>query len=359
LLLPLAWLTGCRNQAAQDLLERDLRYQEDRIYELEAKLEMQCDLVEALRRENDALRVAKPADAEKPTSSSRQGNGKWQPRGGNVQDLVPPSISLPDAPPFDGPPEIRSPNKKFPEGEPPRSDAPKFEAPLKNSGTPGGEGPRLGSAEVMSITLDEQRSHGYDNDGLPGDDGVSVVVEPRSVDGQLVNSPGPISIVLMDPTLSGPAARLARWDFTADEVTRRWTHQAASDAQTAADGYLFSMRWVGQPPRNRNLALHVRYQTSDGRKLDASLPIEIEPPGNAPAASAPRSRQWAHRQAPHATHGTPRSSQAGSGDAPMVILEPPPTPSTGPSVAPRAAESPAARTADRIDRARGGWSPYR
>ena len=44
------------------------------------------------------------------------------------------------------------------------------------------------------------RSGGQDYDGRPGDDGVTVYVRPRDADGDIVKSPGRISVQLLDNT---------------------------------------------------------------------------------------------------------------------------------------------------------------
>ncbi|MBS0209774.1 MAG: hypothetical protein JSS27_12560 [Planctomycetes bacterium] len=386
---------GCRNGATQELLERDLRRQEDRIYELEDKLQDQCDLVEATRRENDALRAQVGREATSPSDDTpRRGNGGWRPRGEGGR-LLPPSVKLPEpAQAFEGPPEIRAPNAKTPEGEAPRPspaplNAPQVDLPEVPQGAQHEHGPKLNStAEVMAITLHQQQSGGVNLDGRPGDDGIAVLVEPRAVDGQLVDKPASISIVLLDPTNHGPEARLARWDFAAADVAKRWSKLAEStgDAPPGNEptaGYKFSMRWTGPPPRHKHLSLNVRYTTTDGRKLDASLPVEIELPNAGPMA---RSSQSPGMQQ-STTHTGPMTGGAFSGgtasggpmtggassrggwtrpirpahrerepqttslnnDRPMIVIEPPETPPADRE--PRTARDP------REDRT--GWKPYR
>jgi len=56
LVLACVSLTGCRSGGRKELLTRDLRLQEDRIYELEDMLDqMECQL-ESCRRENETLK---------------------------------------------------------------------------------------------------------------------------------------------------------------------------------------------------------------------------------------------------------------------------------------------------------------
>ena len=99
-----------------------------------------------------------------------------------------------------------------------------------------------------------------------------VVIEPRDADGKLLEAPGEVSVAVIDPALEGPAGRIARWDFSADEIARKFRNTIAGRAIE------LEMPWPGEPPRNDRLHLFVRYITSDGRKLHADRPIRVNPP---------------------------------------------------------------------------------
>lgn len=286
----LALLGGCRNRAAQELLERDLRVQEDIIYDLE-------DEVKALMSENEALRqmafsgtpVEAPArSSSSPASSTprREEPPRMPDRGPDLNgrpapdELKPPMIELPRtgrAAPFEGPPAIIAPGEGFPEGELPgqKPTVPAKPASLGSSTT--GKGPTMAgptnavarSEEVMTITLHEQVTAGYNDDGQPGDDGIHVVVEPRGADNQIIPAAAKISAVLMDPLLPGNSARIGRWDFTAEQAGASY---AKSDE---SDGLHLELPWYQSVPEHSELLLFVRYHTADGRKLDADRSVTI------------------------------------------------------------------------------------
>jgi hypothetical protein len=131
---------------------------------------------------------------------------------------------------------------------------------------------------ITQITLNRKLTGGHNVDGHPGDEGVMVVVEPLNAAGDLVEVPGPVAIVVLDPAIDGDAARIARWDFTSQE--------AASHIKRTplGDGLHFDLRWPHSPPVHRVLNLYVRYTTADGRRLQVEKQIEVDPPhGEEPA----------------------------------------------------------------------------
>lgn len=139
--------------------------------------------------------------------------------------------------------------------------------------------PRADNTRVSRITLNRALTGGYERDARFGDAGVTVLVEPRDAQGQVVAAPAPISVVVLDRGLSGEAARVARWDFTAEQT-------AALFRKTPyGEGFYLEMPWPGSPPVHSQLHLFVRYTTQDGRNLEASHQIQV-------ALPAQRQQTW-------------------------------------------------------------------
>lgn len=322
LLLP---LVGCRNRAAQELLERDLRVQEDIIYDLEDEIKSLCAENEALRQM--AFSGATPTEASERPKTNRpaadnstrestfsdspsvpgdtrsapamRGDEPRSPSGAPANiETKPPVIELPGrpqaAPRFEGPPAIIAPGEGFPEGELPApktvpSSAPSG-VPARNAslGTRSESGPTMAaptnatapSEQVMAISLHETATAGYNDDGQPGDDGVRVVIEPRDAQGNLLAAPAKISVVLMDPLQSGNAARLGRWDFTVEQAAMSYAKSAESE------GLHLELPWYQAVPQHGELHMFVRYHTADGRKIDVdrSLTVALRPQAQRPPA---------------------------------------------------------------------------
>jgi hypothetical protein len=103
-----------------------------------------------------------------------------------------------------------------------------------------------------------------------------VVIEPRDRLDRLVSRAGDVSIVIIDPAKSGEAARVARWDFTADEI-------APMFAKTPrGEGIQLNLRWPASPPERERLVVFVRFTTAQGDRYEASQSILIDLAGDAP-----------------------------------------------------------------------------
>jgi hypothetical protein len=155
---------------------------------------------------------------------------------------------------------------------------------------------------VTHLFLNPVQTMAADFDGQPGDDGLRVVLEPRNAAGQFVSEAGPVSIVVLDPDQLGEAARIARWDF--DQTAMRQLLAASSGRDIKLE-----VPWPGSAPTVSKLKLFVRYETSDGRRLQADREIFVTPPGQTLSRWTPRSAdRHAASQAAATTTDSARSS---------------------------------------------------
>lgn len=308
--LCLLLLCGCRAGRITEPLERENRQLEDRIYCLEDQLRETCAQLDSAHRENSALRRDLGDGPGSDDFTRQRGGGTSRaPRAelGAPADRLPgggdtaPRPSLPvdeldDAPPYK-PPTILPPSPDRPEGILPETSSPEpdpgpietqaepepAELPLESSPGPTLEEPRmlisptatraaapLQSASIVEIALNSRLTGGHDRDGLPGDDGVMVVIEPRNKARQVVELPAAISIVVLDPAQEGPQARIARWDFTAEEAAKHFKKTALGE------GFHFALPWSSAPPRNSELMLFARITLSDGQEYITDKAIRVK-----------------------------------------------------------------------------------
>ncbi|HUY93159.1 MAG TPA: hypothetical protein VMV10_30800 [Pirellulales bacterium] len=290
LLLGIA-VSGCRTNISRDLLEQELRMQEDKIYELEGLVEEYQQQLDSCQRENQSLLKERPA----PHAKSRRQRL-------DDEELRPPTVELPggDPPPYDGPPVISPPDPNVPDGQrrdefeaPPPSNArlpnaisvpgesntelPQFEKPVEDEAPAednSADDKTAGDETVTQISLNRKLTGGHNVDDKPGDEGLMVVIEPLDASGQLIEAPGDVSVVVLDPAQEGEAARVARWDFTVDEAAEHIKRTPLGD------GLHFDLRWPHGPPANRTLNVYVRFTTLEGKKLQLEKQIEVRLPGD-------------------------------------------------------------------------------
>lgn len=281
----LTCLIGCKGSGSSDLLERELRRQEDCIYQLEGELDNACDALDASRRENESLK-------KELSGGDKGAGGQFAP-----SVTLPPTITGPGSQPGSDPLHD-TPKFKLPRGKKPDTEAPKFEeAPRFNSPTTE-QAPKFDASEldepqplfkssshssdrqegltddarrIARLALNRQLTGGWNPDGRHGDEGLFVAFEPRDAANKLVKAVGDVSIVALDPAQTGAGARVGRWDFTTDEAAAMFRQGLM------ARGLQFELPWPSSPPKNRDLRLFVRLTTPDGRKVETDSRIRITP----------------------------------------------------------------------------------
>lgn len=217
--------------------------------------------------------------------------------------------------------------------------------------------PRADNTRADRITLNRALTGGYSHDARFGDAGVSVLIEPRDAHGRLVPAAGPVSVVVLDRGRSGDAARVARWDFTAEQISTLYRKTPYGE------GIYLEMPWPGSPPDRGHLHLFVRYTTQDGRHLEASCELDVALPSR-------RETAW---QSLSSAAVEPRPVQAASAWRQKARAEEPPSavvvnsspPAEAPSLLPASATAPLPAAAPQPSAPqpstprRPTWSPLR
>lgn len=120
---------------------------------------------------------------------------------------------------------------------------------------------------------------GFDSDGEPGDEQLSVLLMPTDEEGDLVKLVGAIELELFDMSLPAEQQRIGDWSFSAEEAREHW-HRGFLSA-----GYLFHLDWQ-QLPISRELTLHGRFVAPDGRVFNTTAQVKVKPPqGVVPAVA--------------------------------------------------------------------------
>jgi len=264
---PLLALTACRRDAQMDLyletMNAEKRILEDELYNLEYEIQIRDDRIEDL--ENRTANAATPTLVA-PTTNSRS--------------------SLPTP--------ARDPNSNVD----PKTDLPEIQAPNIDGGEPAGpdaldfghrRAPAPKDLRVTHVVVNPRLTGGHNFDQAPGDDGLTVLVEPRNGSDRFVPKAGDVSLVLLDPALQGEAARVARWDLTEEEVTHRLRNDAF-----ARRGIELKLPWSDGPPSNSDLVLFTRYITADGRRVETRNDIRVMLPGQSSVQWTPRGPETAN-----------------------------------------------------------------
>jgi hypothetical protein len=278
-LLPLC---GCQSGAQSDLVAREMRLQEDKIYALQDYLAEYQQLVRQYRAENEALK-----------RGLQEGGSAGSNR--NVAPLAPSRDASPADRRNQGP---QLPNVPVPDHTiPPLDDqSSNFEGDDANAGADAGPIRLATYIETQSTPIGEAASaagpaaspptrlwlSGETFSNESGGPRLLVDVAPLSDSGRSLSFVGPVSLMVLAPNEAGPPTNLARWDFSPAE--------ARLAADEAPDPHAMRFR-LELPPDVRldwPVELWVRLLHDDGEKLLASVPLDLrEPRGFASTPFAP------------------------------------------------------------------------
>jgi hypothetical protein len=141
---------------------------------------------------------------------------------------------------------------------------------------------------VKEVVLGRQTG-GYDDDNLPGDEALQVVLEPRDPDGQAIKAPGHLRVTALEINPQGLKTPLSTWEIPPDQLRRAWRNGLLST------GYYVVLPWKNWPTTSR-VRVVAQFILADGRVFEADkdvtirLPAELKrqpPPVIAPADLAP------------------------------------------------------------------------
>ncbi len=135
---------------------------------------------------------------------------------------------------------------------------------------------------VTNLFINPFHTKGVELDQQPGDDGITLLFEPRNAAGQCVPQAGEVTIVLLDPAISGESARVARWELSKTEVGKR-----ILDARPER-GVKVQLKWPDERPQHGKLKIFVRYTNTDGELIETRSDVFITLPGELSQRWTPR-----------------------------------------------------------------------
>lgn len=295
----LGLIPGCKTDVHSQLLERELRLQEDQIYCLQDKLENKCYQLDQLNDENASLRRQLGIVDNDPAGMSPGPTSSRPARGPTPAEplLVPPAVELPsisggdDGPSF-SPPAARSGSPRA-RGEtlpnPGGIAPPTLEGvpPLpQESGSRGAGRPIrqlsfsesvAGEGTLTHLVINRTKTLCYDADGDGISEGLTLVVEPRDADERLVAVAGDLAVTVYEPPHNAqqtvPGQPLASWAIPAAEAMRHFRRTSR------ARGLHFVLPWPAAAPHSRQVRVVTQLTRFDGSQLEAEAVASVRSAG--------------------------------------------------------------------------------
>ncbi len=129
---------------------------------------------------------------------------------------------------------------------------------IADGGTPAG---------VRSIVLGRQTG-GIDDDGLPGDEALQVVLEPRDADNHTIKAAGVVHVHALEVTPEGLKKTLSNWQVDAETLRKAWRTGLLST------GYFLNLPWKNWPTSTK-VRVVVQFVGQDERMFEADRDVVV------------------------------------------------------------------------------------
>jgi hypothetical protein len=133
---------------------------------------------------------------------------------------------------------------------------------------PVSQGSPIGCA-IREIVL-ARGTGGVDDDAIPGDEYLMVVIVPTDEDRSAVKAPGRASIAAWEYPPDGLKKLIGTWEVSPEKLRATWK------SGLLATGYFVPLQWQNYPTVER-LRVAVRLTTPDGRVYEADRDISVRP----------------------------------------------------------------------------------
>jgi len=130
------------------------------------------------------------------------------------------------------------------------------------------------SSPITEIVINKSVTQGKNSDGRPGDDGIELLIQPKTADGSVVDETGNLTIHLMDPAADEAERQIGQWTFLQEEAILFFAEDELDNR-----GILLNLKWE-MIPINKRLTVYVRFETTDGRIMETTSDIIIDPPSD-------------------------------------------------------------------------------
>ena len=126
---------------------------------------------------------------------------------------------------------------------------------------------------ITEVLINKSVSQGKNFDSRPGDDGIELLLQPKSADGSIVDEAGDLTITLVDPSAEQGERKIGQWTFLKEEAQLFFAEDEFDNR-----GILLSLKWDNVIPTNKRLTAYVRFKTVDGRVMETTSDLFIDPP---------------------------------------------------------------------------------
>lgn len=109
---------------------------------------------------------------------------------------------------------------------------------------------------------------GVDNDSMPGDEALQIILEPRDSDDHIIKAPGTLYVLALEINQQGLKTPFSSWTVPPDKLRQSWKQGLLST------GYNLILPWKNFP-QTENVRVVARLATPDGRLFETDKDIRV------------------------------------------------------------------------------------
>ena len=129
------------------------------------------------------------------------------------------------------------------------------------------------SSTVTEVVINKSISQGKNIDSEPGDDGIELLIQPKDATGKVVEEAGNLTVSLVDSAADQGQRQIGDWTFLKEEAELFFAVDEMDNR-----GILLNLKWDKLIPVNKRLTVYVRFETNDGRVMETTSDLFIDPP---------------------------------------------------------------------------------
>jgi hypothetical protein len=109
---------------------------------------------------------------------------------------------------------------------------------------------------------------GVNNDNVPGDEALQIILEPRDTDDHIIKAPGVLYVLAVEINSQGLKTPFSSWTVPENKLRQSWKQGLLST------GYSLILPWTNFP-QTENLRIVARLVTPDGRIFETDKDIRV------------------------------------------------------------------------------------
>ncbi len=145
---------------------------------------------------------------------------------------------------------------------------------------------------IATVDINRRISKAVDLDGIPGHEGLTLLIQPKDHSGRVRKIPGRIHVSVTEPMRRSQHRPIGNWQFTAEESKNFLVKD-----QLVQQGFLIHLPWDKAIPQSDRVNVSVRFFSGRNVTVANNHTIEVVPPPEGYSLNDPLIANWIENDA--------------------------------------------------------------